>query len=229
MNQHNFVITNADTDSIMFCKPDQTPFDKEEQQLLINEINSLLPEHIKFANDGVFSKVLILKAKNYAMLDEKGKLKIKGSSLKSASLEPALKVMLNRMVDTLMYKDEPIPEMVNIYNEFIREVRDGIKDIKQWSKKIQLSPTTFNSERTNETKIIDAIQGSEYRSGDRIYVFILPNEDLCLTERYSGQYNPSKYLEKLFKITKRFETFLPVKEIFPNYALKKNQKLLVEL
>lgn len=228
MENHNFIINSGDTDSIMFCKPDQSPFTKEEQNFLLNEINSLLPLEIKFANDGVFEKVVILRAKNYIMYDGK-KMKKKGSSLKSSSLEPALKEMLNRLIDIIVYKDDPVSEMVEVYHTYVKEIRDGFKDIKNWSKKQQLSPTTFNSERANETKVIDAIHGSDYRSGDRIYLFILPNEDLCLTERYEGSYNIDKYLEKLFKTTMRFETILPVKDIFLNYKLKKNKEKLKDL
>ncbi len=94
---------------------------------------------------------------------------------------------------------------------------------------MQLSPTTYNSTRANETKVIDAIQGTEYKSGDRIYVFITPEEKLCLTERYEGRYNIDAYLEKAFKTTKRFETILPVKEMFLNYSLKRNKKVLEKL
>ena len=227
MTQRNFVIVNGDTDSIMFCKPDQSTFSKEEQLTLLQEINNLLPDAIKFENDGVFSKVVCLKAKNYIMVDQKGKRKVKGSSLKSSTLEPALKQLLADLVECVMQDNHQ--DMVNVYHSTIRTIRDGIPDIKPWSKKMQLSPTTYNSTRANETKVIDAIQGTEYKSGDRIYVFITPEEKLCLTERYEGRYNIDAYLEKAFKTTKRFETILPVKEMFLNYSLKRNKKVLEKL
>lgn len=220
MSQHNFNIVGGDTDSIMFCKPDQSPFTKEEQENLLKEINTLLPGIIKFANDGIFKKVVYLKSKNYIMTDEKGKRKIKGSSLKSATLEPALKQMLNEFIDALI--EDRQQDMVPIYHKYIKMVRDGITDIKQWSKKMQLSPTTFNSTRANETKVIDAIKGTEYKSGDRIYVYTTPEYTLRLAEQFDGRYDKATYYEKLFKTTKRFETILNVKEMFINYALKKN-------
>lgn len=224
--QHDFRIVGGDTDSIMFCKQDMSPFSKQEQNDLLDEINSMLPDLIKFENDGVFSKVLYLKAKNYIMVDEKGKRTMKGSSLKSSTLEPALKYMLNRMIDAILFDN--IEGMKAIYMEYVLHVRDGIANIKDWSSKKSLSPTTFNSKRKNETKIVDALVGSEYKSGDRIYVY--PFDDkLILAERFDGQYDKEVYYKKLYKTTERFATILPVKDMFTNFALKKNIKLLETL
>lgn len=224
MNVHNFRIVGGDTDSIMFCKPDMSPFSKDEQNHLLNEINSLLPDLIKFENDGIYSKVLYLKAKNYVMIDEKGKRKVKGSALKSSTLEPAIKKMIQSMIDCLLTDNQT--EMVNIYNKHIRLIRDGIADINSWSKKLQLSPKTFNSPRLNETKIVDAIKGTEYKSGDRIYIFSKSDGTLGLVEHFTGEYDKMIYIQKLYKAILRFETILPVKEIFINYSLKKNKELL---
>jgi len=228
MEAHNFKIIGGDTDSIMFCKPDESPFTKEEQRSLIDEINALLPKMIKYDSDGIFKRVVYLKAKNYLMVDEKGKWKIKGSALKSSTLEPALKDMLKEMLDAIVY-DKGNDELVNIYHKYVKIVRDGITDIKPWSKKMQLSPTTFNSTRTNETKIVDALKGTEYKSGDRVYLYTTPDHTLKLVEQYDGQYDKITYLDKLFKTTKRFETILPVKEMFLNYSLKRNSSKINDI
>ncbi len=227
MENHKFIICNGDTDSIMFCKQDMSPFTKQEQNILLEEINNLLPKEIKFANDGIFKKVICLKAKNYIMVDEKGKVKIKGSSLKSATLEPALKQMLGEFINALLEDKQEI--LVDIYNKYVKIVRDGISDMKPWAKKMMLSPTTFNSQRKNETKVVDAIKGSEYGSGDRIWLYCTPNDELKLVEKYDGKYCIDTYLEKVFKTTKRFETILPIKELFLNFSLKRNKQKLLEL
>ena len=227
IDMHNFKIVGGDTDSIMFCKQDMSPFSKEEQQNLLSEINALLPELIKFENDGVYSKVLYLRAKNYIMIDESGKRKMKGSALKSSTLEPIIKQMLDKMINCLL--EDKQNEMQAIYHSYIKLIRDGITDIKPWSKKLTLSPTTFESTRLNETKIINAIKDTQYKSGDRIYVYSKSDGTLKLTEQYDGDYDKKIYYEKLYKATARFETVLPVKEMFLNYALKRNIKLVDEL
>jgi hypothetical protein len=227
MIDHNFQITNADTDSISFCKHDMTPFTKDEINNLMDEINKISPEFMIWENDGYFSKFLVLKSKNYVMIDESGKRKIKGSSLKSSTLEPKIKQMIQDMLDMLL--EDRQKDMKAIYNSYIKLVRDGITDIKPWAKKLTLSPTTFESTRLNETKIINAIKDTQYKSGDRIYVYSKSDGTLKLTEQYDGDYDKKIYYEKLYKATARFETVLPVKEMFLNYALKRNIKLVDEL
>lgn len=235
MKTHNFQIVGGDTDSIMFCKPDMAPFSKEEQEKLLEEINSLLPREIKFANDGMFKKVIYLKTKNYIMIDEKGKRKIKGSSLKSSTMEPALKDMLNQFVDALL--DDRQQDLPAIYDKYI-QMALNITDIKPWTSKKTISPTTFNSERKNETDIIDCIRGSEYKSGDKIYVYAKTKvieldefyksgpkkgqrktksvKEYGLLENFDGNYCTQTYADKVHATTKRFSTVIDT-SIFKKY------------
>ena len=219
---HSFKIVGGDTDSIMFCKPDMSPFSEEEQEALLSEINSLLPKEIKFANDGIFRRVVYVKAKNYVMEDLKGKRKIKGSAFKSSTLEPILKEMLNEFIDTLIA--DRILDLPAVYFKYVMMVHQ-ITDITPWCTKKTLSATTFASERKNETDIIDAIKGSEYVEGEKVYLFADANENWCLRERFSGSYSFDTHYEKIYKTAQRFSTVIPdSKTLFPNYCLKKLQK-----
>ncbi len=47
-----------------------------------------------------------------------------------------------------------------------------------------------------------------------------------LAEQYNGDYNKDVMLKKLFETGKVFQTVLDTAELFPNYALKRNKKLL---
>lgn len=224
--QHTFKIVGGDTDSIMFCKEDESPFTENEQKELIAEINALLPEMIKYDSDGMFPRVIYLKTKNYIMVDMNGKRTIKGSSLKSATLEPVLKQMLSEFIDAIL--EDKKDTLIHIYNRYVNMV-DNIVDITPWAKKMSLSPKTFESIRPNETRVVDAIQGTEYKSGDKIYVYRTDIGLLKLAEQFDGCYNKDAYYEKLYKTTLRFETVLPVKDFFKNFKLKKNKKTLTEL
>ena len=169
MNKYNFIVNGGDTDSIMFCKPDMSYFSKEEQRRLLDEINSILPDQIRYESDGIFPKVIYLKKKNYIMVDEKGKRHIKGSSLKSSKLEPICKQLINEMIELLIIDNKE--EIKNVYKRYQDMVED-ISDIGMWCSKKSLSPTTYKSKRKNETDIIDAIKGKEYVSGDRVYLYV---------------------------------------------------------
>lgn len=222
---NNFILANLDTDAISICKQDMSKFTKEEDIKLLADLNSYFPEEIKFAPDGEFEVFVVLKSKNYIMYDGK-KIKLKGSSLKSSTLEPGLKTFLNEMIDAIVF--DRMDQLVSIYNKHIKLVYN-ITDIKPWAKKMSLSPTTFNSTRTNETKVVDAIKGSEYGSGDRIYVYPTNDGKLKLAERYENDHDVDVYLKKLFNTTKRFETIMDVKSMFVNYSLKGKKQALKEL
>ncbi len=68
-------------------------FTKEEQDALIAEINEHMPELIKYAHDGYYKTVAVLKAKNYILVEPSGKVKLKGSSIKDQKKEPRWKII----------------------------------------------------------------------------------------------------------------------------------------
>lgn len=225
LSPHKFILSNCDTDSVMFCKPDMSPFSEDDIYGLLEEINELMPENIKFEDDGKFRKVIILKTKNY-ILDDGVKVKLKGSGLKDNKREPAIKEYLNAIVTCLLgeFTNE---QLLSIYHKYVKEIVD-IKDIKRWGAKYTISDKTLNSDRTNEEKIRDAIVGTEYVEGDKLYMFFKPDTSLCLVERYDGTYSKEHLLKKLYNASDIFSNVIDP-ELFPNYFLQGNKGKLHEL
>jgi DNA polymerase I len=226
--QHDFIICPTDTDSISFCKADQSPITKEELKSLLDELNSLSPEKILWEDDGYFEKVIALKAKNYILFDGK-KIKIKGNSLKATVKAPALKELLKRFIETMVKiddREEMIKTLQYIYLEYMNEIHSGITDIKRWSVRKTLTSTMEDSDRANETKVMDAIQGSDYREGDRFYTFYRSDDTICLVENFNGDYNKDRLFKNIFDTICTFDTILPIKDLFFNYELKRNKKHL---
>lgn len=221
---NNFQIVNADTDSISFCKSEHAYIPLEERKAFIKEINELSPEFMTWADDGYYKKVIILKAKNYVLQTEDGKIKYKGSAIKAPGKPQALREFIKRMID-LMLEDKTT--YVELYNEYAKEILN-ITDIKRWSDRKTLTATTFESQRTNETKMIDAIAGTEYVEGNRIWVYFKSDDSLSLIENFDGDYSRTKLLKKLHDTVKIFENILDIK-MFTNYSLKRSQKLLEDL
>ncbi len=226
MQNHNFILGPVDTDSISFCKPNFEAFSKEEQDNLLNEINSYFPELIKYDHDGYFRTCISLKAKNYILQDFEGKITYKGSALKSSKLEPALKQFLHDIIDTILTEKY---EYVIIYNNYVKEILN-ITDIKRWATKRSLTEKVLNGTRTNETKVMYAIKDSEYKEGDKLFVYYDQELNLKLIENYNNDYNVTKLLKRLFDTSKVFNNILP-KDTFINYSLKnkKIKQLLEEL
>ena len=221
---HDFLIANADTDSISFCKKDFSPFNEKEIKFLLEEINNISPEFMIWENDGYFSCVIVLKAKNYILWDGK-KLKTKGSSLRDQKTEKALREFVEEIIWAIIKETNNYTE---IYNKYVLEILN-IKDIKRWSSKKSVTEKVLSNDRTNESRIRDAISGTEYSEGDKVYLFFLTENKLELAENFKGEYDIPTMLEKLYKKAKVFDNVLPTKELFLNYSLKKNKELLQEL
>lgn len=221
-----YFIVNADTDSISYASDSNCLQSEDVRKTNIKDLNSLFPPTIRFEDDGFFHKVIIFKAKNYVLYDGK-KIKTKGSALKDSKKELALKDFQGRVIDALVF-DKGTSYIQDIYNEYVKEITFGLKDIKQWCSKKTITDKIFNSERTNETKVKDAIVGADYKEGDKIWVYFKEDESLALLENYDGSYHKDKFYEKLYKASELFEAVLP-ENLFINYKLKKNKKLLEEL
>lgn len=218
-----FTIANLDTDSISFCKKDQTEFTEEEQNTLLAEINEALPELIRFENDGVFKKVIILKAKNYALWDG-NKLKIKGSALKAGTKEKALRELMDSLLMEMITGNG---NYLDIYHKYIKEALD-VKDINRWAFRKTISAAVINATRTNEQKVLDAIEEDEYQPGDRRHFFFRNDGSLCLVENFNGDYDKIKLISKIYNTVKVFGTVLNM-DIFPKYHLKRSKVLLDNL
>ena len=225
---NDFKVFGCDTDSILFSKRDGTFITEDERKSIITRINALYPNRIHFEDDGYYPKVIIFKAKNYVLFDGK-KSKIKGSALKDSKKEKALKEF---QTEVIQYIIDGKTEFVELYHKYVKEIMD-VKDITRWASKKTITDKVMNGTRLNETKVKDAISGSDYRSGDKALMFYLEDDSLCLAEKFSGLYNKDKLLQKLFMTTKLFtktpkgstKSILPA-DMFLNYFLKKNKKVL---
>lgn len=219
-----FKVVLADTDSIFFTKQDQSPFLKEEIEKLTFEFNEYFDELINWEVNGFFPKLLAIRTKNYVYQTEDGKIKFKGSALRSPTLEPALKEFIDRIIFCLM-NDKSKEEMVQIYNSYIEEIFN-LKSIERWAMRKTISDKTLNSTRKNETKIADAIEGTEIQEGDRAWFYTRTDNSLDSIQNFNGDYCKVTLLNKLYKTSLRFSTVLPVKEMFLNYSLKTKRVLL---
>lgn len=251
---YRYIINNTDTDSIMFSKPDGSPFSEEERAAILDEINFIMPEFIEWEDDGYYPSVVVFKAKNYVLFDGEKKT-IKGSSLKDSKKELALREMLDRMIDVLISnKSDVIDDCVAIYHEYVREALN-IQDINRWTTKKTITSTLMTSTRTNETKIMDAIGNEHVQEGDKIWVYsaidgmipslnkdgsvmynkktglpkMIENKVLKLAKDWDKN-NPNEdkwhYVERVWKTVDILSTVLPI-EKFTKYHLKKNRGLLV--
>jgi hypothetical protein len=203
-----------------------TPFTETEVDNLIKEINGMLPEEINFELDAFYDCIVVFKAKNYAYREGE-KISTKGSAIKASTKSPALKEFIKKILDCLLY-DASHHHISKLYKSYAGEIKQ-INDIKRWAARKTLSSTMQESERANETKVMEALEGSDYQEGDRFWVYYKPDDSLGLVEKFDGQYNSTRLYKNLYDTIKIFETVIPVKELCLNYSLKRNQPLTESL
>ena len=221
---YDFQLVNVDTDSISICKKDGSPFSEEEESRLLKELNAMFPDTMVWDDDGSFPIVIVLRAKNYVLFYGEN-IKYKGSAIKATQTEPALKEFIKAVIDSMLNDRN---DYQAIYHRYIKEAAN-IKDIKRWAARKTVSERTLNSERKNETRIKDAIEGTEIVEGDRIYLYNKDEETLDLVQNFNGQYCVAKYLKKVYDTSWTFDSVLDCESLFQNYALKKNKRALEEL
>lgn len=176
----NMTLINADTDSITVCKADMSPISDEEQDALLEELNSLFPKEIKFEDDGYFESFVVVKAKNYIMRDAKGKVKIKGSAFKDVKKEKILKDMIAEIIDALA--DHEINRVKSIYEKYVVRSQN-VENIMDWSKKATITKSILVCKdwtpeqvkdkelRMNEIQVWEAVKNIHIQEGDRVQLY----------------------------------------------------------
>lgn len=222
--EKGFSLTNYDTDAIMVNKPNGSSFTKDERHGLLNELNNMFPDKIRFEDNGYYPRVICVKAKNYIMQLEDGTIKYKGSAIKATTKQLALREFIKEIIQEML-DGTCCYEMV--YMKYVKEILN-ITDITRWTSKKTVTSVVLNGTRKNETKVKDAIQGTEYTEGDKIQTYFREDGTLGLAENFDGCYDKFKLLESLYKTACGFSTVIP-KETFVNFKLKRSQKLLENL
>lgn len=177
---NNFNISILDTDSITINKPNGDGFSQEEIDALTSDLNSLYPELIRWEFEFYIPKIIVVKSKNYILYDGK-KIKTKGSSIRDQKKEPALREMMDKFIDAMLF--DRTDTLVDIYNSYIHEALN-VKDIKRWSMKKTITESILKCKgwteedilskrlRKNETDVWDAIKHlDDLQAGGKVYCY----------------------------------------------------------
>jgi hypothetical protein len=201
-----------------------SPFTDEEQEALTAEINAMLPEFVKVSIDGYWPAMVVIKTKNRISLDTKGKIALKGSSLRSSKLEPAIKAYQKKCIDALLGLSDA--ELMTLYQNECKSLV-SLVSVVPWASRKALSEKTFKSDRKNERSLREAVAGSGAVVGDRVQVYFDVHNNLKLIENYdpaNPDHNLPRLLKKLFTSSKLFETVVPEFKNRTNYGLSTKAK-----
>ena len=216
-----------DTDGIYFVPPEAVKTEKQEQEL-VGRLNESLPEGIEVSMDGRYRAMFSYKRKNYALLDEKGVLMIKGSALRSRGMEKYLREFLSEMIRLLL--EARAGEVQGLLKKAMDKLEHHQLPIA-WLEKTEAlseSPEIYREKvsqgKRNPAALYELAlaSGRSYRAGDQISYYVTgetkkvkvyENSKLAsLYDPLTPDENVRYYQDKLLALVEKFKEFLPKDE-----------------
>jgi DNA polymerase elongation subunit (family B) len=225
-----------DTDGIYFVPSEGVKTEKQEKDV-VERLNESLAEGIEVSMDGRYRAMFSYKKKNYALLDEKGELLIKGSALRSRGMEKYLREFLSEMIRLLLEgrageiegllkkimdslehhqlpiawlaKTEALSESPEIYREKVKEGNETQPSMNWRALGARTEGDQLSYYVTGETKKVKVYENSKLAS---MYDPVSPDE------------NVPYYQDKLLALFAKFREFLPKGESVTVQAPGKRKK-----
>jgi DNA polymerase I len=211
-----------DTDGIYFMPPAGTK-SLEEARALVDRLSNTMPDGIDVEVDGHYRAMFSYKRKNYALLDDAGKVTIKGSALRSRGMEKYLREFLSAMIRLLL--EGKSEEVDRLFKEYWGKLETHETEISWLAKTETLTESIeayrqkVQSKKRNPaaTYELAMASGREYRAGDQVSYYVTgAGKKMRVYEnsKLLSDYNPtnpdenvSYYQAKLSDLLKKFEEF----------------------
>ena len=100
LRRRGAVPLEADTDGVYFVPPPGHTEDDDEK--LVGAAAATLPDGVQLELDGRYVAMLSYKMKTYGLLDERGRVTLKGSAFRSRGIEPFQRQMIEEIVGLLL-------------------------------------------------------------------------------------------------------------------------------
>ena len=216
-------IIEVDTDGIYFVPPEDIRSEKEEAQL-IARLGEILPKGIELELDGRYPAMFSYKMKNYALLDEQGRLRIKGSGLRSRGLELFQREWLEEMLLLLLKGErEKIPAL---YQRYQQDIEQHKKDISWLAKTETLQDSLDSYQAKVKAKKRNAAAPYElalraerpYQPGDQVSYYVTGTKakvKISENSKLAGDWNAANpdenvehYKAKLAELYEKFRPFI---------------------
>jgi DNA polymerase elongation subunit (family B) len=216
-------IVEVDTDGIYFVPPESVKTAVDEEQFGAN-LAAILPQGIELELDGSYPAMFSYKMKNYALLDEQGRLRIKGSGLRSRGLELFQREWLEEML-LLLLKDDRA-KIPKLYERYLDDIDQHRKEISWLAKTETLQDSLETYQAKLKAKKRNAAAPYElalkaerrYQPGDQISYYVVGakakikiNENCKLASEWDANKpdeNVEHYKAKLKELYEKFKPWI---------------------
>ncbi|HUI28661.1 MAG TPA: DNA polymerase domain-containing protein [Candidatus Acidoferrales bacterium] len=229
LSNEGAVLLEVDTDGLYFVPP-REHVGEENERGFITKLSRTLPQGINLSLDGRYEKMLSYKKKNYALLGFDGKIKVRGSSLISRSMERFGRDFIQKAIEYLLHENvKALHDLYVGYSHKIlsRELPTGnIARTETVRESTEEYEAAVRANRRNRSASFEAAiaAGLSLRAGERVTYYIVgsdPHQPSFMNARIYDpggslrdkndetrrDYNTQYYIRKLDEYAKRFFDF----------------------
>jgi DNA polymerase I len=220
-------VIEVDTDGIYFVPPATTEDEDEDQRgadALLEQVAAIMPEGIRLEIDGRYASMFSYKMKNYVLMDDSGKMTIRGSGLRSRGLERFQRRFMEEMFDHLLHdRRSEIAKLHDEYRGRLSRHEIGIDDLMK-TETLQDSLDTYRSKidenRRNLGAAYELALKAErpYLPGDQISYYVTGRGAFAKVNAFAkmaSEYDEAKpdenveyYQAKLAELYEKFRLFV---------------------
>jgi len=216
-------VIEVDTDGIFFVPPTGVDSPDAEREY-VARLSAQLPEGITVVHDGRYRRMVSYKKKNYALLGYDNRIKIKGSSLISRSMEQFGRTYIHQCIDHLL--NNTIEGLHKLYVQYRQTIMDHGLDVRDFARVETLRDSLdayqeqVRAGKRNKSAAYEVAiaQGRPYRPGDRIAYYITGSdpgarsfENCKSADEWDLNFpdeNVPYYLRRLDEFSEKFAEFL---------------------
>jgi DNA polymerase elongation subunit (family B) len=220
LRQRSARVIEIDTDGIYFVPPEGVG----DAEAFTAAIQAGLPDGIEVELDARHAAMFCYKAKNYALLNEDGSVKVTGAALKSRGLEPFQRQYMRKLVELLLL--ERPEEAGALRDRMARQIADHALPLADLAKRETLStaPARYREKldkgETRRSAAYELVLASDrdYRQGDQVAFYVTGDKKrvsvtdhaklLADAEPGERDENVPYYLDKLDKLHAKFSSFV---------------------
>lgn len=221
IEKSGYIIAEIDTDGIYFSLP--LGLGSFNEKNILDILSDGLPSGINVEIDGTYKAMFSYKIKNYVLLDNNGKISIKGSGLKSRGLELFQRKFMEEMFSLLLSGEK---ERIKVLYEGYREAfMNHSFSVEMFSKTETLTESTetyrekLADKKRNASAAYEIALKSErkYGPGDQITYYVTGNskrvkvfsssKPASMWDRANPDENVDYYIDKLDALYEKFKPF----------------------
>lgn len=214
----NAEVIEIDTDGVYFVPPENTKIEQWK-----SEFEKVLPLGIEVEFDTHYQAMFSYKSKNYALLNQEGKLIIKGAALKSRGLEAFQRSYLKQMIQLLLQNN--LDQIPALYHEFETKIRERVWPIDFLAKTDTLQDSLgvyqrkISASARNRSAAYELASRSlqNYQPGDQIRYYLTGEkrkvsayENAKLVSEWRADQrdeNVEYYVDKLSELANKYAEF----------------------